>query len=225
MTNIQLAPGHPYIARLGTGIQWAPGEARLFQGGEVIAVGEHTTASAWDFWYHLAFAEAFPQVEAWWFRSLWTNRVRFSGPQGMQDAVTVYGYVQFLDESTEGQLWTLTDAGDWWEVDVPYPPNEVQPVNVPLRLALARCVFGILGDDISPNVWYDLTSVVRPDQLADAFPTKSAALTGLAPRRLSMLVSPQADDDPLPHERPWRLAGMDGGDLRADWCALMELRS
>src|SRR3954470_14546248 len=98
MTSIQLAPGHVYVERLGTGIQWAPQQARLFQGGEVIAVGKHTTASAWDFWYGLAFAEAFPQVECWWFRSLWTNRVRLSAPQGMRDAVTVYGYVQFLDD-------------------------------------------------------------------------------------------------------------------------------
>ncbi len=85
-------------------------------------------------------------------------------------------------------------------------------------------MFGILSDDISPDAWYDLTSVVGRDQLADAFPVGSAALTALAPRRLSTLVSPQADDDPLPEERPWRLAGMDGGNPRADWCALMELR-
>jgi hypothetical protein len=46
----------------------------------VVALGQHTTTTPWDFWYHLAFAEAFPQVEYWWFRSLWTNRVRLSAP-------------------------------------------------------------------------------------------------------------------------------------------------
>ncbi len=171
MTTIYLAPGHVYIERLGTGIQWSPGTVRLYQGGDVVAEGRHTTASAWEFWHTLSFAEAFEQVEAWWFRSVWTNRVRLSPPQGMQDATTVYGYLQFLDEETPGAMWTLADAGDVWEIDTPYPPNEVQPINVPLRLALARCIVGVLNDDISPDTWYDLTSVVRRSDLAAAFPT------------------------------------------------------
>jgi hypothetical protein len=224
MTTIQLAPGHVYVERLGTGIQWAPGRARLYQGGEVVAEGRHTTATPWAFWYTLAFAEAFEQVETWWFRSVWTNRVRLSAPQGMQDSTTVYGYVQFLDEETPGAMWTLADAGDVWEIETPYPPNEVQPINVPLRLALARCVIGVINDDLSPDTWYDLTSVVQRGDLAAAFPTTGTALTALLPRRLSTLVSPQAGDDPLPEERPVRLAGFEGGDLRAEWCRLMELK-
>jgi hypothetical protein len=224
MTPIQLAPGHVYIERLGTGIQWSPGSARLYQGGDLVAEGQHTTASAWEFWHTLAFAEAFPQVEAWWFRSVWTNRVRLSPPQEMQDATTVYGYLQFLDAETPGAMWTLADAGDVWEVDTPYPPNEVQPINVPLRLALARCVVGVLNDDISPDTWYDLTSVARRSELAAAFPISDAALSALLPRRLSALVAPQAGDNPLPEERPVRLAGFEGGDLRAEWCRLMGLK-
>jgi hypothetical protein len=223
MTSIYLAPGHVYVERLGTGIDWSPGVARLYQGGEVSAEGRHATATAWAFWHTLAFAEAFPQVESWWFRSVWTNRVRLSAPQGMQDSTTVYGYVQFLDEETPGALWTLADAGDVWELDVPYPPNEVQPLNVPLRLALARCVVGVINDDLSPNAWYDLTSVVGRAELAAAFPTSGAALNALLPRRLATLVSPSADDDPLPEQRPVRLVGFDSSDLRAAWCGLMGL--
>jgi hypothetical protein len=215
-----LAPGHPYLERLGTGIRWEPGVATLYQNGDVLSTASHTTASAWQFWYTLAFADVFPTVEGWWFRSLWTNRVRMSRPEGALDATTIYGYVQYFSEETESGMWTVRDGGDYWDVDVALPPNESQPVNVPLRLALSRLCIGMLEDEILPDVWYDLTSVVRPNELADAFLTMDTNVAALPQRILSLIEAETTDLAVV--ERPWRIT--ESADLRAAWCELMELR-
>ncbi|KAB8140805.1 hypothetical protein F8S13_22670 [Chloroflexia bacterium SDU3-3] len=222
-TPILLAPGHVYVPHLGTGIQYAPGVATLYQGGDAIAQAAHDCPTAWAFWYDLAFARVFPQVQTWWFRSLWTQRARFSRAQGMLDATTVYGYVQYLDEETPGDMWTIHDGGDHWALDVPYPPNEVQPINLPLRYALAQAVVGVQNDDIQADTWYTLTSTVERLELSDALPTDERGCTALLPRRMGMLIAPLIDDDPIPDQRPIRLAGIDAHDPRAAWCRRMGL--
>ena len=80
--NERMAPGHVYQPRLGTGIQWQPGIAKLWEGGHVTVEASHQTVSSYDFWYNLAFADCFPEVTHWWFRSAWTQKVRLTLPQG-----------------------------------------------------------------------------------------------------------------------------------------------
>lgn len=143
------APGHVYQERLGTGIEWQPGRARLYQGGAVIAEGTHATHTAWDFWYTLAFAQTFPQVEHWWFRSAWTGMVRISRPFQLRDARTIMGYIQFTDIETPAQLWTTT--AEPLEMGIPFPIHNVEALNLPLRIALTRIVFGVINDDIDAD--------------------------------------------------------------------------
>ncbi len=83
-------------------------------------------------------------------------------------------------------------------IDIPYPPNEVKPVNLPLRLALARLAEGTLTDDVIPDTWMGVTSLVRSEDLAEALPTRLDAL-------------------------PWRLAGVET-NLREVFCRLQGVR-
>jgi hypothetical protein len=56
------------------------------------------------------------------------------------------------------------------EIFAPFPPNEVQPVNIPLRLALARLVAGVIADEVAHDEWLVITSLVRRDDLEQVFP-------------------------------------------------------
>ena len=176
MTTDRMAPGHVYQARLGSGIEWKPDEVVLWVGGQIKETARHDTASPYDYWHSLSFAESFPGVTHWWFRSGWTQRVRLSGIQGtIAGGSVVWGYMQFIDEETPAQSWSMTE-GERPEIFVPYPPNEAQPVNLPLRLALARLVAGVVSDQVQRDTWMTLTSLVSRHELALAFPATLEAL-------------------------------------------------
>jgi len=168
--NERMAPGHVYQPRLGTGIQWQPGIAKLWEGGHVTVEASHQTVSSYDFWYNLAFADCFPEITHWWFRSAWTQKVRLTLPQGQLADGAFWGLMQFIDEQNPGQMYSIMDAYPP-VISVPYPPNEFQPVNLPLRLALSRLVAGIITGDVIPDQWMLITSLVPKHQLEVIFPT------------------------------------------------------
>jgi len=173
--NERMAPGHVYQSRLGTGIQWQPGVVKLWEGGKVTAEAPHTTATAYEFWYSLAFAGSFPDVTHWWFRSAWTQRVRLTRLQGLLEDGTAWGWMQFVDEHNPAQMYTLTETTPP-VIAVPYPPNEVQPVNLPLRLALSRFVAGVITEELILDRWNIITSLVRRDTLELIFPATQEAI-------------------------------------------------
>lgn len=171
----RMAPGHVYQPKLGTGIEWKPGEATLWEAGKAVETTKHGAASPYEYWHSLAFAESFPAVTHWWFRSAWTQQVRLSGIQGTIAGGAVWGYMQFIDDQVPAQTWSMTE-GERPEIFVPFPPNEVQPVNLPLRLALARLVAGVVADQVQRDTWMVLTSLVPREELARAFPDTLEAL-------------------------------------------------
>lgn len=142
---------------------------------DLIAEAAHATTSAWEFWHTLAFAQVFPQVDAWWFGSAWTQQVRISRPvQSSGDGRSVTGWMQFVDTETPSQYWTITE-GTPVAVDVPYPPNEVTPVNLPLRITLGWLTVSTLTDDVASDQWQVATSLVARRDLEVVFPTTYAA--------------------------------------------------
>jgi hypothetical protein len=161
----RMAPGHLYNPETGTGIAWTPAEVQLWVGGQVAATAAHTTADPWTFWYELAFAAAFPAVTHWWFGSAWTGKVwvRPIGAPARGASRVLTGGIRFVDRAEPEFTWqvTLDDAQEPWPtadgtpaavpvlVGVPLPPWAVQPLNLPLRAALARVVLG-LGDGTIP---------------------------------------------------------------------------
>lgn len=204
-----MAPGHVYQPQLGTGIEWLPEEARLWNGGKVIATAAHQTASPWAFWHDLAFATAFPQVTHWWFRSLWTGRVQIgSAEKTPLDERTIWGWVTFDLLDQPKRIWSVTEANPVI-IDTPYPPHEEQPINLPLRIILARLIQATLQDDMNPNTWIAVTSLVARDELAATFPTTHAAAAAT-------------------FGGEWRLSAGDaalGLPMRAALCGAMGLRN
>lgn len=169
ISNERMAPGHVYQPRLGSGIEWLPGAAKLWEKGEVVEVCTHHTASPGEFWRSLAFAACFETVTHWYFRSAWTQRVRLTRPQGTMGEGAVWGYMQFVDAQAPAGMYTIAE-GDPPVIAVPYPPNEAQPVNLPLRLALARLAAGVLTGEVIPDEWAAVTSLVKQEELKKVFP-------------------------------------------------------
>jgi hypothetical protein len=145
---------------------------KLWEGGQVTVESAHTAKTPFEFWYNLAFKDCFPEVTHWWFRSAWTQRVRLTQLQGELVDGSLWGLMQFIDGQTPGHMYTITEA-DPPVIAVSYPPNEVQPVNLPLRLALSRLVVGIVTGEVVPGQWNIVTSLVQRDDLKDIFPTKT----------------------------------------------------
>jgi hypothetical protein len=172
-----------YLPNLGTGIQWQPGIVKLWEGGQVTAEAPHTTKSPYEFWHSLAFAACFPEVTHWWFRSAWTQQVRLTSLQGLLQDGAAWGLMQFVDEQTPAGMYTITET-EPPVIAVPYPPNEVQPVNLPLRLALSRLVAGVVTGKVIPGQWHIVTCLVKREELEAVFPTTMGIL-------------------------PWQLEGMD----------------
>ncbi|MBN2044149.1 MAG: hypothetical protein JW757_03935 [Anaerolineales bacterium] len=173
--NERMAPGHMYQSRLGTGIQWQPGVVKLWEGGQVTAKAPHSTQSPYEFWYNLAFKDSFPEVTHWWFRSAWTQKVRLTSLQGQLADGAFWGLMQFIDEQSPAQMYTITET-KLPIISVPYPPKEVQPINLPLRLALSCLIVGIAKEVFIPNQWYIITSLVHKCHLEKAFPTRQDAI-------------------------------------------------
>ena len=166
----RMAPGHVFLPPLGTGIQWQSGMVKLWEGGQVTAEAVHETASPFEFWHSLAFADCFPEVTHWWFRSAWTQKVRLTSLQGLLPDGAAWGLIQFVDEQAPAGMYTFTET-EPPVIVVPYPINEVQPVNLPLRLALSRLVAGVISGEVIPDQWHIVTSLVKQDVLIAVFPT------------------------------------------------------
>jgi len=143
---------------------------KLWEGGQVTAEAVHETASPYEFWHSLAFADSFPEVTHWWFRSAWTQKVRLTSLQGLLRDGAAWGLMQFVDEQAPAGMYTITET-EPPVIAVPYPTNEVQPVNLPLRLALSRQVAGVISGEVIPGQWHIITSLVKQDELEAVFPT------------------------------------------------------
>jgi hypothetical protein len=143
-----MAPGHLYNPRIGTGIEWlpgnpdtgAPGRVRLWSrqwNGEpiVVAEAEHRNTSPWEYWYNLEFADSFPQVTHWWFGDAWTGTARIWQPEGVgrdpeSGAPMLSGWMSFGPAEKSG---VDGEAGEEGEEGAPPLPWSVLLSN-PLRV-------------------------------------------------------------------------------------------
>jgi hypothetical protein len=166
----------PFNPSPGSGVEWTPTTARLWDRGDVLGEAEHGSATPWDYWYNLRFLESFPHITHWAGDSVWTDRYKIGAPDpeslGRGDAVLT-GTIQFSRDDSDVLTWKVTRAPDdptaLWVVSVPLP--ELEPdTNLALRLLLAQRVVQVVGGDIKVGEWRVASSVVPCDNLADAFP-------------------------------------------------------
>jgi hypothetical protein len=210
-----MAPGHLYNPRIGTGIEWLPGNPHTGEPGRVrlwsrqwngerivVAEAEHRTASRWEYWYNLEFADSFPRVTHWWFGDAWTGMARIWQPEGVgrdpeSVAPMLSGWMSFRPaekgavEGGEGEdvapllPWTVLLSSPL-RVNAPLPPMFAYVANLTLQLLLAETIIEMLGmlakqnlrgDDGTPgnaggHLEVALTSLVRREDLYRAFPTE-----------------------------------------------------
>lgn len=209
MTSEQMAAAHPYAPALGGGLEWTPTTVTRWEQGRRVATVRHDSGSAWAFWHDLHFAQVFPTVTHWWFRSLWTGRVQVSAPDAaLSHGEEVWGWMTFDVLDQPRRAWMVAPQGTGVSVSVPYPPNAIQPANLALRLALGRLIVATLHADLPTATWLGVTSLVPTTALAATFPTSVAAAHRL-------------------HGGAWRLASASHttlrGPLRADMCRLLDL--
>jgi hypothetical protein len=232
-----MAAGHPYRPATGCGIQWevAQGEpvitVTLWDKGQKLAQAHPLKArTPYEFWYNLEFTQVFPQVKRWWFGSLWTGRVRFSNPVvelSDTDAKGIMGFMQFVDEQTEGQAWSISDTTPV-EVFVSLPPLSPNPDNLPLRWRLAELALGIISGDTLTDQWYIVTSLVTPAQLTSLLwlpPNSTTAAHEAAPAPVLTATAPVsiATTEGWGGDGGWCLEGQN--DTRvATFCTLLGLK-
>lgn len=101
--------------------------------------------------------------------------MRISRPvQSSGDGRSVTGWMQFVDMETPSQYWTISE-GTPVTVDVPYPPHEIQVINLPLRMTLGWLTVSTLTDEVATDQWHVATSLVARQDLEVVFPTTYAA--------------------------------------------------
>lgn len=175
--GVRLAPGHARNMQqpdVRTGIEWLPGEVRLWEldqdSGEprITLRAAHDTTSAWQFFYELRYVELFPEVTHWWYRSLWTQRVR-TEILATPDPATILGQFHFVEEGNTG-AWSVALDTRPAVVSVSLPPSETFD-NVPLACELSRLAVAAVHDEIPQQQWMIASSLVRREDAAAVLAT------------------------------------------------------
>jgi hypothetical protein len=128
----------------GTGIEWQPGCARLWEEGRITARAPHNTAAPFEFWFWHAFRDAFPEVTHWWFGSAWTGKV-WVWPAPLAAGSAPRGWMQFGDRTQPPLSWQIHPGG-LPRISTPWPALAGDTRNLALRVALAQLVWEIHTD-------------------------------------------------------------------------------
>jgi hypothetical protein len=174
MSDTLMAPGHPYVRELGTGLEITETTVRLWGAsapGVMDAEVPHTGLDQRAFFEKLRHGEFFPGVTHWWFGSPWTQTVAVER-QPSRVAGTAQGSLRFAGEQ-EGLWWAEVDLGtERLRVHVDLPTGE-SLVNLPLVGQLTRLVVLALADEIDERAPVVISALVPTEHLESAFPVAS----------------------------------------------------
>lgn len=184
---------------------------RMFVMGQEVARGIlKEEVSPREYFYHLRFVEDFPEVTHWAFGDTWTQRVRLEAPFLVRQD-EVIGKICFASEEDTGIYLiergyeltrSRTDAHSWYPVpvvDVSLPRYNNNPLNLPLRLILAKAALDALDDAWPYGQWQFVSSLIEAQAVAKVI----------------------VED--LPGTYGFRLKGLDA-NLRAALCDMQGLR-
>lgn len=215
------AAGHPYDPRTGSGIEWQRGSVRLWDRGRITEYARHYTASPFEFWFWLAFADVFPSVTHWWFGTAWTGRVWARARPPPAGGRPIAGGMRFEDGAQVEQPWHI-QSGDPPHIATPLPPGAGDALSLALRLALGqlvweihtRCRPGTRSLSRSGLSQCRRSGQAAPDGLQ---PLDGVLVTSLVPRGALPEVFPLTPD-------PWYPVGVDR-PLRQALCHSLGLHS
>ena len=237
-----IASARPYRAELGEGLElrrtYIDGTGNttrqvdtvhLWQQGHVIATAEIGEVSVYDFWYHLKFREAFPQITHWRTGAAWEGQIQIDALQGEIGNGTFYGYFWLGDDPQE-KLWEVS-SGAPVTIAVPTLANDVGDVLG--QLALARAIVSVLNGEQFIGVQQEFSNLARRDAtieddlptLEEALPMAHQAWRSYLPLRFKSIV---VEGDPAgQHLVEKRLALEDAPDiaLRELFCERLGLAS
>lgn len=183
-----------------SGIEFRDGKRYLHFQEQVVAEGVLTGEFApRDYFYNLRFLDDFPTIQLWAFGDAWTQRIKVLRPK-RESADTLTGVICFGDDDSNG-VYVIERAydpypvraigpGENWKfppwVQVPLPPLFDQPLNLPLRLILARAVLAALDDNWPYDQWQFVTSIVPRDQAPEVIVPDVAAAYGFRLRGIPL---------------------------------------
>ena len=210
-----IASARPYRVDLGEGIEIIEHTARLWQQGQVIATAEINEVSPYDFWYHLKFREAFPQITHWRSGAACETTVQVSALQGEVGNGTFHGAL-WLGDSDEARLWEVS-SGAPATIAVPALANDVGDLLG--QLALTRAIVSVFNGERFIGVQQEFSNLARRDAtieddlptLEEALPTAHQAWRSYLPLRFKAIL---IEGDPAGQQLvEYRLALEDAPDI------------
>jgi len=171
--------GFAHVKRNGSsGIVFEGSVRRMYVMGKEVARGTlDGEIPVREYFYHLRFLEDFPEITHWAFGDAWTQRVRIDEPF-IRRQDEVIGRVRFASEEDSGvyiiergyELSRSNEDGNVWYptpvVQVPMPRFNSNPLNIPLRLLLAKAVLDGLEDNCPYGEWQFVTSVIPAETVS-----------------------------------------------------------
>ena len=124
-----------------------------------------------DYYYNLRFLEDFPDVTHWAFGSAWTQKIMLREPRQMQTELV--GTVLFGSEDDQGTYIIQRSYDDAQKraplVQTPFPALFNTPINLPLRVVIARMLFSALDDELPYMQWHFVTSLLPREEVEELF--------------------------------------------------------
>ena len=182
------------------GIEFRDGKRTLYFQGQAVAHGQMAGEFApRDYFYNLRFLDDFPAIPHWAFGDAWTQRLKIERPK-RDNEDELSGWVYFGDEDSKA-VYVITRAWDIYPVravepgepfsrppwvQAPLPPLFNEPLNIPLRLIVARAVLAALDDNWPYDQWQLVTSLVEREHVPQVLASDVAITYGFRLRGVPM---------------------------------------
>ena len=157
-----------------SGILYDPedGTRTLWLNNKKIVQGILTDALApHDYYYNLRFLDDFPDISDWAFGSAWTQKIMLTEPGQMHTELV--GTLFFGSEDDQGTYIIERSYDDALKraplVQVPLPELFNSPLNLPLRIVIAKMILAALDDDLPYGQWHFATSLLPREEVAEVF--------------------------------------------------------
>jgi hypothetical protein len=123
------------------------------------------------YFYDLRFLDDFPQITHWAFGDAWTQKILLKKPRQMHTELV--GNLLFGSEDDLGTYIIERSYEDMLKraplVQTPLPTLFNVPLNLPLRIVIAKMVLTALDDDLPYEQWHFVTSLLPREEVAKIF--------------------------------------------------------
>lgn len=132
------------------------------------------------YFYNLHFLDDFPEITHWAFGDAWTQKILLKRPHQMHTELV--GQILFGSEDDVGTYIIERSYEDVLKraplVQTPMPTLFNIPLNLPLRIVIAKMVLAALDDDLPYEQWHFVTSLVPREEVAEVLTEDIAGTYG-----------------------------------------------